>query len=140
MNLIKTSLLTAGVLLSQFGMAQDDTFKLDESYQIDKQGTIYLDSDDANVRIMGSDRNDVHVKIFRKVTRKGMVFGNESFEVQVKPRNGNLYIQDIQQQVSVGVVGYIREEYEITIEAPNSVNLDINGDDDDYDINVYGGL
>jgi len=139
MNLIKTSLLTAGVLLSQFGMAQDDTFKLDESYQIDKQGTIYLDSDDANVRIMGSDRNDVHVKIFRKVTRKGMVFGNESFEVQVKPRNGNLYIQDIQQQVSVGVVGYIREEYEITIEAPNSVNLDINGDDDDYDIRSMHG-
>ncbi len=139
MNLIKTSLLTVGVLLAQQGIAQDDTFKLDENYPISSQGTIYLDSDDADVRIVGSERKDVHVKIFRNVVRKGVVFGKESFEVEVKPSNGNLYIRDIQQQINVGIIGYMREEYEITIEAPHHVNLDIEGDDDDYNIRGING-
>jgi DUF4097 and DUF4098 domain-containing protein YvlB len=141
MNLIKTSMLTMGLLTAQYGLAQDDTFKLDKSYEIEPKGTIHLNTDDANIRIIGSDRKDVHVEIFRKITRKGMVFGNETFEVQITPRNGNLYIKDEQLQVHVGVVGYVREEYEITIEAPNGVSLDIDGDDDDYNIrNIHGSI
>ena len=141
MNLFKTSFLAIGVLLTQQTIAQDNAFKLDENYPIESSGTIYLESDDANVKITGSDRNDVHVKVFRKVTRKGVVFGDEHFEFEVKPRNGNLYIKDIQQQVSIGVIGYMREEYEITIEAPNSISLEIDGDDDDYNIrNINGSI
>ena len=140
MNVIKTSLLIImGVLLAQQSMAQDSVFKLDENYPIGVQGTIYLDSDDANVRIVGTEREDVHVKIFRKVTSKGIVFGKKSFEVEIKPRNGNLYIQDIQQHFNVGIVGYMREEYKITIETPSHVNLDIKGDDDDYNIRSING-
>ena len=140
MNVIKTSLLIImGVLLAQQSMAQDSVFKLDENYPIGVQGTIYLDSDDANVRIVGTEREDVHVKIFRKVTSKGIVFGKKSFEIEIKPRNGNLYIQDIQQHFNVGIVGYMREEYKITIETPSHVNLDIKGDDDDYNIRSING-
>lgn len=139
MNLIKTSLLIFGLLLLRQSIAQDDIFTLDENYPLSEKGTIYLNSDDANVRIIGSERTDVHVKIYRKITRKGVVFGKESFAVEVKSRNGNLYIQDIQQNVNVSIVGYMREEYEITIETPDHANLDIKGDDDDYDIRSVNG-
>lgn len=129
------------MLFAQMGMAQDGVFNLDENYEIGDQGTIYLDTNDANIRIKGTDRKDVHVKIYRKVTRKGVVFGKESFEVEIRPRNGNLHIRDIQQQVTVGVIGYMTEEYEILIESPRHVNLDIDGDDDDYEIqNINGSI
>jgi hypothetical protein len=129
------------MLFAQLVMAQDGVFNLDENYEIGDKGTIYLDTDDANIRIKGSDRKDIHVKIFRKVTRKGVVFGNDSFEVEIRPRNGNLHIRDIQQQVNVGVIGYMSEEYEILIETPLHVNLDIDGDDDDYEIqNINGSI
>jgi len=142
MNLVKTSLLSVGILLTQQTIAQENiAFKLDENYPIESSGTIYLESDDANVKITGANRKDVHVKVFRKVTRKGVVFGDDSFEFEVKPRNGNLYIKDIQQQVNIGVIGYMREEYEITIEAPNTISLEIDGDDDDYDVrNINGSI
>ena len=139
MHLLKTSILTLIVLTAQQSIAQDNVFKLDEKYPIEANGTIYMDTDDANVRIMGSDRKDVRVNIYRKLTRKGIVFGDESFEVEIKPRGGNLYIKDIQQQVSIGVMGYMSEEYEIKIEAPNTVNLDVDGDDDDYTIRDING-
>ncbi len=141
MSLVKTSIISLGVLFANISLAQNDVFKLNENYKIKNQGTIYLDTDDADVHIKGSDRKDVHVKIYRKIIRKGIVFGKESFEVEVNLRNGDLYIRDLQQQVNVGIIGYMSEEYEIFIESPSHVSLDIEGDDDDYDIyNINGSI
>jgi hypothetical protein len=139
MNLLKTTLLVLGICTTQLTIAQDNVFKLDENYKIKDHGTVHLNTDDAKVTIQGSERPDVHVKIYRKITRKGVVYGKESFEVEVSERNGDLYIRDIQQQVNVTIVGYMSEEYEILIESPKHVNLDIEGDDDDYEIGSING-
>ncbi len=130
-------------LLVGVTQAQDETYKLDEVYKISPTGKIELQTDDANVRITGTDRKDVHVYIYRKVIVRGIKFGNKrEFEVEVMERGGDLVIREKEWGgYSVMSMGYQREEYEVTIEAPASVSLEIKGDDDDYVVrNVDGSI
>lgn len=120
------------------GFAQDEEFHLDEVYKIDKGGLITLSSDDAKVKIKGTDRKDVYVKIDRKVETKGVTWGNREFTVDVEVRNGDLYIKE-RSRGSVSMVGYTKEDYRIEIEVPHDVSLDINGDDDHYMISEVNG-
>jgi hypothetical protein len=119
--------------------AQENEFHLDKTYSIDKSGTIILSSDDADVIVVGSNRNDVRVKIDRVVETKGVSWGDRYFDVIIEEDKGNLRIKDKEWGSQNGFVGYHREEYVILIEAPRSVDLDFNGDDDDYEISEMAG-
>ena len=122
-------------------IAQDDSeFHLDKTYQISENGTIKLSTDDADVFIKGSNRDDIHVKIDRVIESKGIQWGNKEFDVSVELMDGDIIIRD-REWGNRSMVGYIREEYVIRIDAPSSMLLDIKGDDGDYEIaNMAGEL
>src|SRR5688572_3357890 len=119
--------------------AQNGNFKLDKDYSIGKTGTLDLRSSDADVFITGSDRSTAHVKIERTVESRGVVWGDETFSVDVDEENGNLFIRERQENVRVGVIGYYKENYKIEIQVPVGVSLKIQGDDGDYFIKNIGG-
>ena len=118
-----------------------DEFNLDKVYTMDKAGTISLSSDDADVTIKGSDRDDVRVVVHYQLSVKGLSIGkNEEFEMIVEERNGNLKIYEKEREFGNKVVfGSTDEDYRITIEAPRGVSLDLAGDDEDYRISSIDG-
>ena len=129
------------VTTTLFAQTKDGIFQLDREYSMNSKGTIKLNSSDAKVYITGSSRATAHVKIYRQVTTKGVVFGQEEFTVDVNEENGNLSIREHSNSTVVGMIGYHYEKYTITIEAPDGVSLLIKGDDGDYEIkNVDGDI
>lgn len=124
------------------GIAQNsDEFHLDETYTVDPGGTIHLSSDDAEVRIIGSDRDDVRVVVRYELEVKGITFGDSNeFEMIVEEQNGNLRIREKERDFgNTAMIGYSREEYTIEIETPRDVNLQLEGDDEEYEIMGIGG-
>lgn len=137
---MKNTLLLPALFVSLYSFAQDSEFKLNETYAISVNGKIEMSSSDAKVSIKGSDRNDVLVNIYRKVTTKGLSFGDREFRVDVFEDDGDLIIKE-RSSGSVSMMGYRREEYTIDIETPRGVSLSIQGDDDDYLIqNINGSI
>lgn len=130
-------------VMASAGQAQStDRFDLDETYSISPEGTVMLQSDDADVSIIGSDREDVHVVVHYLVEVKGFSLGErDRFDMEITERNGNVVINENPQDFQGRNVnfGYINEEYSILIEVPRSVSLEIEGDDDTYDINGIDG-
>lgn len=135
---MKYILLTGFLVATIWSFAQDNEFHLDETYPIAKGKTIHLKTNDAKIYIKGSDRDDVHLKIDRTYSVKGLSWGDRAFDVEVEEKDGDLYILE-EQEGSVTMIGYSKEKYEIWIEAPAWANLDIKGDDDDYYINNLNG-
>lgn len=133
MKYIKAILLIVIIIMAAgTARAQDNTFNLDETYSISDGGTLHLTSDDAEVTIEGTDRSDVHVVIYRRVDIDGWkVETKGKFDVEIEQRNGDLYIMENSDEQQRVVVGSVKEEYKITIEAPRNIALDIKGDDDD---------
>lgn len=132
-------LLIAALFSSTLLFAQDGEFNLDESYAMNLSGTIVLKTSDADITISGSDRTDVRVKVMRKITTKGWTMGTQEFVVEVEERGGNLEIIERSSGSHISFVGYMSETYKIDIEAPRGVNLDLDGDDDDYFISNMDG-
>lgn len=119
-------------------VGQDSEYHLDETFKINSSGTIDLRSDDANVYITGSNRDDVHLKVERIVDVTGFSWGDIEFDMAINEKNGNLEIRE-EKEGSVNVIGSIYKKYNIWIEAPYSVSLKIRGDDDDYEIKNING-
>jgi len=119
-------------------VAQDNEFHLDKKYDISTTGTIHLSTDDADVFIVGSNRKDIHIKIDRIIESKGIHWGDKGFDVSVELEGGNIIIRD-REWGSHSMVGYMREEYVVRIEAPATMQLDIKGDDGDYEISYMAG-
>ncbi|MBL7849616.1 MAG: DUF4097 family beta strand repeat protein [Cyclobacteriaceae bacterium] len=123
------------------GQTKDGIFQLDKYYKMTPRGIVKLSSSDAKVYITGSSRIDAHVKIYRQVTTKGVVFGQEEFTVDVLEEDGNLTIRERSNSTAVGMIGYHYEKYEITLEVPEGASLQIRGDDGDYRVrNVNGSI
>jgi len=122
--------------------AQTDEFNLDQTYPIDPGGTINLQSSDADVKIIGSDREDVRVIVHYKLTVTGFAFGESNkFEMIVSEDGGNLAIQEKGRDFGPsGMIGVSNKIYTIEIEAPSGVNLDIQGDDEEYEIAGFAGF
>ncbi len=131
------------ISLTQDANAKKEVFELDEVYPLAKDGTIYLRTGDADVKITGSDRKDVHLIIDYEAKKSGIFWdsNDDPFEVDVRAENGNLYIREYDQdKVTIGVVvtnEFIR--YDITLEVPQEAKLKITGDDDNYDIRDVQG-
>lgn len=135
----KALLTLAFIAVSIYTIAQDGNFSLDKDYPVSPTGIIDLRCSDAKVTITGSARSTAHVKIDRKVTHKGLVFGEESFEVDVDANEGSLLIRERSHSNHVSIIGYYSEKYTIVIEAPTGVSLRIKGDDGNYLIQNIGG-
>lgn len=139
---MKTTLTLSLVVLTSFAFAQQDDFHLDKEYAIASNGTIDLNSSDADVLITGTARGaTARVKIDRVVTAKGWYKSEGTFTVNVNAENGNLIIREQQSSVNIGIIGYYNEDYKILIEAPEGISLTIRGDDGDYVIkNIDGAI
>lgn len=139
---MKSITLLLAFFFAFFGLSaqdKDGSFHLDKSYALAQTGTIHLRSSDAKVYISGSNRPDVHVKIDRMVTIKGLTFGHQEFAVNITEDHGDLRIEERSNQVVAGIVGYYEEKYTITIEAPLGASLKIKGDDGGYWISHLDG-
>jgi len=119
--------------------AQDKNFSLDEVYSLSADGTVHLRSSDANVKITGSDRSDVHLVIERTETTRGVRSSRSRFDVEVEERQGDLYITERERRGVTFQIGSWRVDYEIEIEMPRTGSLRIKGDDDDYVIRSVNG-
>jgi len=130
------------LFLANDAIAQKEgEFHLDKNYEISAIGTFHLNSEDAEVRITGSSRSDVHVKIDRIQTIKGFTSARSEFDVRVESRGGDLYITERERSGVRVQVGTIRTDYTIDIELPASVSIRIVGEDDDYVVrNVNGRI
>ncbi|TYP93981.1 putative adhesin [Fodinibius salinus] len=119
--------------------AQDSEYTLDETYQISSEGTVHLNSNDAEVSIKGTDRSDVHLKVYRKVDVSGLeIKSGGKFNIEVEKRDGDLMIRESDTENRT-VVGKVTKEYTITIKVPTTVGVDIKGDDDTYNIASVNG-
>jgi len=137
---MKPALMALALFILPIVLMAQDTYQLDETYDINLDGTINLNTDDADIRIIGSNRSDVHLKVYRKVATRGIVWGEKDFHVDVTSRNGNLDIRDVQKG-STSVIGYLKEVYKIEIQVPLGISFNIKGDDDDYIIrNIAGSI
>lgn len=143
MKFIKITLLLAIICAAgPTAHAQDGVYNLDETYDIEEGGTLHLSSDDADVTILGSDRPDVKLKVYRKLDVDGLKMGSSGrFKMEVEEKNGDLYIREKDTEEHRLVVGTIKEEYRIRIQAPHRVALDLRGDDETYRISdLEGGV
>lgn len=132
--------LAAFALFAGSVSAKTTSYHLDEVYKLAPDGTIYLTTNDADVLIAGSDRDDVHVVVdyARDVSGLGVKSSEEPFEMDVTEEKGNLHIRERGGSTSyVGLMVSIHEEYSVTIEAPKNARLQIKGDDDTYMINSF---
>lgn len=139
--------MASAMLVSTALIAQDDRedrgdFHLDETYEISATGTLHLNSEDADVRITGSSRSDVHVKIDRDESSRGVSSRSRSFSVDVENRSGDLYVTEKRERSGSSFsIGYSNVKYDITIELPEAASLRIKGEDDDYYVkNVNGKI
>jgi hypothetical protein len=133
-------LVTAACLVP-ISVFAEDRFDLDETYPVAPDGTIELTTRDAKVTIVGSDRDDVHVEIhyLRKVV--GVGFVGDAFSVDVSRSGSNLSIKEKRRDRIAVAAGVMRTRYDVLIEAPATVSLRVQGDDDDYEISdVHGAI
>lgn len=130
------------LVLSVFSVhAQEEgEFHLDKTYSLGANGIIHLNSEDADVRITGSDRSDVHVKIDRVESVNGIRSGSRTFKVDVEEVRGDLVIKERRSGNVRFSIGTFRTEYQITIEMPRNGGLKIDGEDDDYVIRNIDGI
>ncbi len=139
-NTIILTILIYGTALANDENTKEFEYTLDETYQIAANGTLSLNTEDADVKIVGSNRKDVHINVYRKVTLKGIFRNNDDhFRITVIEKNGHLVIREESEgRISVAIGTYF-ETYKIIIEVPASVSLKLHGDDDDYIIKRIHG-
>lgn len=142
-------LLLAAFFITNLSFAQrdrdedkGDEFHLDKVYEMSANGTVNLNTEDADVRIIGSNRTDIHVKIDRVVTSRGVSSRSRDFNVDVENRNGDIFIRENKGRSRGFIgVGYFRTDYDILIELPEGASLKVRGEDDDYYVkNVNGSI
>lgn len=139
-NTVILTILLYGTALATDGNTKEFEYTLDETYQIAANGTLSLNTEDADVKIVGSNRKDVHVNVYRKVTLKGIFRNHEDqFKIVVTEKDGHLVIrEESERRISI-TIGSYSETYKIVIEVPFSVSLKLRGDDDNYIIKRIHG-
>lgn len=138
---MKISLSIIGICLCITLSHAQGEFKLNEDYSIAKGGTLFLNTEDADVTITGTDRDDVGVSVHRVVT--GKHYANRKFDFKVEEKDGNLHVKEMMEKKKMNISVYVNSNvtYTVDIEVPKGVNLDIRGEDDNYNIaNIEGTL
>ncbi|MBS1508382.1 MAG: DUF4097 family beta strand repeat protein [Bacteroidetes bacterium] len=137
---MKTSLTLLAFGLASVTFAQKDPneFHLDKEYKISANGTLRLTASDAHVIIHGSSRQTARVRIDRVVTKKGWIFNEHPFDVEINENEDGLTIKEKPHSIS-GVIGFYSEKYTIEIDVPASVSVDVHGDDGKYKVDHING-
>jgi len=145
LNYFALMVVSVFLLFSCAGNSNADTryfdYDLDETYPINKDGILTLYSEDAEVQITGSDRKDVHLVVWKRLTISGTfeIMEKDSFSFDVEETDGNLFIRENSGGISMSGSIYMREEYTITIDAPSGISLKLRGSDDTYSVNNIDG-
>jgi len=136
-----TGMLIAAIFISHFSMARqdDNEFHLDETYSMSKTGKLWMNPEDANIEIIGSDRSDIHVKIDRIAEVKGLSAGNKEFSVSVESKDGDIFIKEKEIRTRY-FIGFSRLEYTILVELPQGASLIVTSDDSDYEVTNVNGF
>ena len=135
---MKISIALILCIFSINAIGQKYEYHIDEEYEMNANGTLNLDCDDASVTIKGSDRTKARIKVDRVVEVKGASSSDENFKIDVQEKNGDLHIREVETRIRY-VMGYRSEDYKILIELPSTAGIRINGDDGDFQIENVDG-
>ncbi len=138
-KLLFSSLFLLTLMVNPVSAQRDSNYHLDELYKLSSDGTVHLKTNDADIKITGSDRSDVHLVIDRMESVRGISSGSRKFDVEVEEKGGDLYITERERRGVRFQIGSQRVEYKIEIEMPANGSLRIKGDDDDYVIRSVNG-
>ncbi|MDX1670898.1 MAG: DUF4097 family beta strand repeat-containing protein [Balneolaceae bacterium] len=114
-----------------------DHFQLDETYPLESEGIVKLQSSDADVKILGSSRDDVHLVVNYTMEITGFALEEgDRFGMNIRQDDGQLIIEEKERELpnATASIGFTKVEYTITLEVPEKIHLDIAGDDDTYRI------
>ncbi|MDR9366879.1 MAG: DUF4097 family beta strand repeat-containing protein [Balneolaceae bacterium] len=126
LSFIISMTLAVATLFSQ----STDEFNLDQTYAIDFEGTIHLQSDDAEVQIIGSDREDVRVNVNYELTVRGITFGESNdFEMIVEEDDGNLVMDGGNGQLKIDT-----DDGDIQIRNGSFAFIEASSDDSDIEV------
>jgi|GEM_PF-1630108 len=127
------------IAFSIFSNAQE-TYKYNDSHAIGDGQTLHLSSNDANVNIKGTNQNKASIEIYREAT--GNMAKKEDFRFDIEEKNGDLFVTERRKQANVNFMGYLNiKQYTIDILLPHNVKLELEGDDDNYNIaNIDGSI
>ena len=139
---IKTTMVALALLFvfAKSYAQQDEEFHLDETYEINSDGKLWMNPEDAQVQIIGSNRSDVRVKIDRIAEIKTISRKNAAFKIDVSSREGDVFIKETEPQGSY-FIKYGRIDYKILVELPEGASLVVKSDDSNYEVkNVNGAI
>ena len=132
-----SSILFIFLFAFSLSFSQTKEYELDETYPIDEGGRIELHSNDADVTIKGSDRDDIRLVVHREIDQRAWPKrkNQENFFIEVELAEDEAIIREVFRNkfdMSWGI-NYVNEKrYTIDIEVPRGLDLAIYGDDDDY--------
>ena len=129
-------------LFAQLLFSQENIYEVNETYSLGSDGTIFLNASDADISIEGSNRSDVHIVVYRKVTGKRVA--EQKFSVIVKEKGGDITLDDhiVPNKKGNSHWKYSKKtDYRITINAPQSAHLNIISEDGNIKLeNLNGNL
>ena len=126
-----------------FSAAQEKRYDLDETYPIDPSGLLTLYSDDAEVTIKGSDREEIRLVVHREYKYKKFPKRDDyrDFFIEVELDQDEIIIREKKDSNGSGIYWVNERTYTITLEIPRGMDLKLYGDDDDYLVeNISGSI
>lgn len=136
---MKTFLSVLFTLFLSLSLSAQYEYSHEENYTIAQDGLLTLDTEDANVTIIGTSRSDAYVKIYKKVTGKQKT--NQKFDIEYIAEGGNLTIREKRNKKGGSyTMGWnTKTTYEVELGLPKGVSMNINGEDDNYMITSING-
>jgi hypothetical protein len=100
-----------------------------------------MQTDDADVEIIGEPRADAHLVVdYRQKVAGIFLRRGQAFEMTVEERNGDLFISDNKRRTAhIGILFRQHESYTVRLAVPVGTSVMIRGDDDRYEISNVGG-
>jgi len=120
--------------------SQNQPYILKETYPITGYSIIELTTHDAEVKITGSEREDVMLDVYHKTTSSGFFkMPEEPFALEIEQSEDYLIIRERKRVESFSIMVSEKEEYKIDMEVPKHAQLKLYGDDEDYRIEKISG-
>lgn len=115
-------------------VAQDDNeFHLDKTYPMSESGKLWMDAEDAKVRVIGSKRSDIRIKVDRVEEIKALTSSSRDFRVDVDVKDGDIFFKE-REETGGYFIGSVSLDYKILIEMPEGASLIVRSDDSDYKV------
>lgn len=133
----KNLILLLVLLLALPSLNAQKKYDHKSSYPIKTNGTIFLNTQDADITITAANIAVVEVEVHRHVDGE---IAKEAFEIEYKTEDGNFYLTEMHRKgVRISWSGSSVRNYTIDLRVPLDAALNIRGDDDDYHLTQIGG-